>query len=210
MTQTYEGSAPSVSAHPARDQRLGRDGRTQVRGERVEERRLRRRQRDVRPVDGRRAAPELEREAGSEHDALARQPVAQAPEHAIDPRPQLRVVVGLRDVVLGHLVEELRLRVGRVDRGEDDDREVGAGLDLSREGDPVEARHHHVDQDQVRPGVLQATQRLDPVARGRHVVAVRTELLGQDDQQVRVVVHEEQSRRAFAAAGPAGISTLGG
>ena len=83
-------------------------------------------------------------------------------------------------------------------------------LDLAGERDAVQARHHHVQQDQVRPRALEAAQRLHPVAGGRHVVAVSAQLLSEDDQQIRVVVHQEKSRRAFVAAGPPGISTLGG
>ena len=72
-------------------------------------------------------------EVRAEVQALARHPLADPPQHPLDPRAQLRVVVRLGDVVLGELVEQVGLVVAGVDRRQDDDRQVGAGLDLARE-----------------------------------------------------------------------------
>jgi hypothetical protein len=59
---------------------------------------------------------EVEGELGPEDEALAGDLVAEPPQDAVDPGPQLRVVVRLRDVVLGDLLEQVGLRVAGVDR----------------------------------------------------------------------------------------------
>ena len=107
-------------------------------------------------------------------------------------------MVGLGDIVLGHLVEQVRLGFGGVDGGQDDDREIGAGLDLSREREAVHAGHQHVDDEQVWPGVVKPAQSFVAVTGGLDVVAVCSELLGEDDEQVGVVVHDEDPRGPHA------------
>ncbi len=156
------------------------------------------RQRDLRPVHVGDPAVELEGERRAQHEPLARDAVAQPAEHALDAGAKLGVVVGLGDVVLGDLVEEVGLGVGRVDRGQDDDRQVGAGLDLAGEGQAVHARHQHVDHQQVRPGLGEPPQRLVAVAGRLDLVAVGPELLGEDDEQVGVVVDDEDPRDGHA------------
>jgi hypothetical protein len=81
-------------------------------------------------------------------------------------------VIGLGHVVLGDLLEEVRLGIAGIDRREDDDRQVSLGLDLAGEGQPVHPRHHHVDDQQVRPRGAQAAQGLIAVAGGGDLVAV--------------------------------------
>ena len=103
-------------------------------------------------------------------------------------------MVRLGDVVLGDLLEEVGLGVAGVDRGQDDDRQVGLGLDLAGQGQAVHARHHHVDDQQVRPRRAQPAEGLVAVARGRDLVAVGAQLVGQQDEQVRIVVDDEDPR----------------
>ena len=89
------------------------------------------------------------------------------------------VVVRLGDVVLGELVEEVGLVVAGVDRRQDDDRQVGPGLDLAGQGQAVHPRHQQVDDQEVRPGRLEPAQRLLP---SRAVVTSKPscpELLGE-------------------------------
>jgi hypothetical protein len=81
-------------------------------------------------------------------------------------------VIGLGDVVLGDLFEQVRLRVAGVDRGQHDDRQIGLGLDLARQGEPIHTRHHHVDDEEVRPGRAQPAEGLVAVARGRDLEAI--------------------------------------
>ena len=149
-------------------------------------------------ADDRLAAVELERQVGPEVQPLARHPVAEPPEHARIARPQLRVVVRLGDVVLGDLVEQVGLGVRGVDRRQHDDRQVRPRLDLARERQPVHARHQHVDDQEVRPGLAEAAQRLLAVARRLDLVAVRAQLVREDHEQVRVVVDDQDARRRDA------------
>ena len=138
---------------------------------------------------------EVERQGRAEDEALARHLVAEPAEDAVDPGPQLRVVVRLGDVVLGDLLEQVGLGVAGVDRREDDDRQVGPGLDLAGEGQAVHPRHHHVDDEEVRPAGPEPAEGLVAVAGGLDLVAVRAELVREDDEQVRVVVDDEDPRR---------------
>ena len=185
----------------ASEERLGCHRLAKVGRQGVEEARLGRRQLDRLAPDGRLAAVEVEGQVRSEDEALARHLVAEPPEDPVDPGAQLGVVVGLRDVVLGDLLEQVGLGVAGIDRGQDDDREVGPALDLAGEGQAVHPRHHHVDDQEVRPAALQAAERLVAVARGLDVEAVGPELVGEQDQQVRVVVDDQDPRRRPLAPG---------
>ena len=184
----------------AGEERLGRDDLAEVRGERVEQPRFGRRQLDDLPADGRLAPVQVERQVRAQVQALAGDLVAEPAQDAVDARPELRVVIRLGDVVLGDLLEQVGLRVAGIDGGEHDDRQVGLGLDLAREGQAVHARHHHVDDQQVGPTGTQPTERLVPVARGRDLVAVRAQLVGEQDEQVRVVIDDEDPGGWTAAA----------
>ncbi len=59
------------------------------------------------------------------------------------------------------------------------------------------------DDGEVGPAALQPPQRLHAVAGSRHVVAVVAQLLGQDDEQVRIVVDEEEPGRPLLPRRPA-------
>src|SRR5215210_4695894 len=179
---------------PPGEQRLGRNGLAEVRGERIEEPGFGGSELDGLAVHGRLAAMQVEGQPRPQDEALPGDPVADAAEDPVDARPQLRVVVGLRDVVLGDLLEEIGLRVAGVDRRKDDDRQVGPALDLARQGEAVHPRHHHVDDQEVRPAGAEPAKRLIAVARGRRLVAVTAELIGQEHEKVRVVVDDEDPR----------------
>src|SRR5687768_16861118 len=73
-------------------------------------------------------------------------------------------------------------------------------LDLAREGQAVHPRHHRVDDDQVRPTAPQPSERLVPVPGGGDLVTVRAQLVGQQDEQVRVVIDDEDPGGRTAAA----------
>jgi hypothetical protein len=84
-------------------------------------------------------------------------------------------------------------------------------LDAAREGQPVDARHHQIDDQQVGPRALQAAQRLGAVAGGRDLESVVAKLLRNEHQQVRIVVHDEDplrslSHRGASLAAPDGAS----
>ena len=164
----HVGRLGVVRLRPAADhQRVRRDRLAEVGGEGEEETRLGRGQLDGLAADDRLTPVELEDEIRAEVEALARHPLADPPQDPLDPRSQLRVVVGLGDVVLGELVEEVGLVVAGIDRRQHDDRQVRPGLDLACERQPVHARHQQVDDQQVRPAVVEPPQGLLAVTRGR-------------------------------------------
>ena len=138
---------------------------------------------------------QIECEVRTENQRLARNPISQPPQDALDSGPQLRIVIRLGDVVLGHFVDQLRLAVCCVDGGQDDDRQVRVGLDLAGQRQPVDLGHHQIQQDQVRPAGLQPAQRLLPVAGSRHFIAVVVQLLRQNHEQARVVVDQKNPSR---------------
>ena len=144
-------------------------------------------------------------QVGPEVQALAWHALADAAEHALDAGAQLGVVVRLGDVVLGELVEEIGLVVAGVDRRQDDDRQVGAGLDLAGERQAVHPRHEQVDDQQIGPGGVEAPKGLVAIPRRRDIEAVEAQLLGERDQQVAVVVHEQDPwcRVPLGPPGPA-------
>ncbi len=182
----------------AGEQGLGGHGLAEVGGQGVEEAGLGGRERHGPAGDLGLAPVQLQGEVRPELQALARHPVAEAAQHPLDPRPQLAVVVGLGDVVLRDLLEDLGLGVGGVDGGEDDDRQVGASLDLARERQTVHAGHEHVDDEQVRPRLGKAAERLVAIAGGLHLVAVGAQLLGEEHEQVGIVIDDEDPRRRDA------------
>ena len=181
-------------APAAVEERLRADRVAEVRRERVQQARLGRRRAGPARPDGRRLAPQVERELRADGQLAVRHLVAEPAHDPRDPRPELGVVVRLGDVVLGDLLEQVRLRVRGVDRREDDDRQVSPRLDLAGEGQPVHAGHHHVDDQEVRPAAVEPPQRLLAVARGLDLEAVVAQLVGQQDEQVRVVVDDEDAR----------------
>ncbi len=142
---------------------------------------------------------------GPEDETLARDPIAEASQDPVDPGSELGIVVGLGDVVLGDLLEQVGLGIAGVDRREDDDREVGPALDLTRERQAVHARHHHVDDEQVGPGDLQPPEGLDAVSRRGHLEAIGPELVRERDEQIGIVVDDQDARprRAIGTAGSA-------
>src|SRR5919197_183091 len=191
-----------VGVGPAAEEEcLGRHRLAEVRRQRVEQPRFGRRELDDLAADRRFALVELEDEVRPEHQLLSRDLVAEPPEHASDPRAQLRVVVRLRHVVLGDLLQEVRLGVSDVDRRQHDDRQVCLALDLARQRQAVHARHQHVDDQEVRPALTKPTKRLVAVASGHDVEAGGAQLLGEDHQQVRIVVDDEDPGTARRVAG---------
>jgi hypothetical protein len=181
------------------EERLGRDGLAEVRRERVEEPGFGRGQLDRLADDGRLSPVEVEGQVLAEHEALARDPVAEPFEDPVDPGAELGVVVGLGDVVLRDLLEEIGLGVAGVDRGEDDDRQVRLALDLARQGQPVHPGHHHVDDQEVGPAAPKPAERLVAVPSGLDVEAVAPQLIGEEDEEARIVVDDQDSGRFVAA-----------
>jgi hypothetical protein len=62
---------------------------------------------------------EVEGEVRSEHQRLAWDSVAQPAQNALDSSSKFWVVIRLGDVILGDLVQQVSLAVGRIERGPD-------------------------------------------------------------------------------------------
>ena len=94
------------------------------------------------------------------------------PQVAAHPRHQLLRIEGLGDVVVRthreseHLVGVLALGA------EHDDRQVAPLPQLHHRRQPVEPRHHHVDDHQPHRTVHRLFERLHPVVRPQHAVAL--------------------------------------
>ena len=89
-------------------------------------------------------------------------------EHRLEPRLQLGEVNGLGDVVVRARLEALHLVLGGVERRLHDDRDErqrGVGLDAARDLHAVDARHHHVEQDQIGRRLLDLVERLHAIRR---------------------------------------------
>ena len=61
--------------------------------------------------------------------------------------------------------------------------------------DAVQLRHHDIEQDEIGQQLADLLQRLDPVRRGRHLVALGLEPHLQDVDIVRDIVDDQDQRR---------------
>ena len=125
-------------------------------------------------------------------------------EHGAHPRQKGRVVERLRQVVVrpGVQAADDVARVGP--RGHQDDRDEGqspVALDRPHDRDPVQLRHHDVEEDQVGFQLARERQALLAVCRRRDGVVLRLEAQAQDVQVLRRVVdREDQGRLAHGRA----------
>ena len=88
-------------------------------------------------------------------------------------------------------------------RGDEDDgdrRQRGRGLQPPAHLEAVHARHHHVEQDQVRAQRVGQLQRAHAAVRQRHLMAQRDEQVGQDLGVDRRVVDHQDLRRLRRSA----------
>ncbi len=157
-----------------------------------------------------RAREHVLHERGAGHDLLAPGlPRAGAPlvpavqgEGARDLRQQLVRVVGLGEVA-EHAALHRRHRVGdRAVGGEDDHGQARVGrLDLLEERHAVHAAHAQVGEHDVGTGGGDGRQGAWAAVDGDHGVAVRLQPDGEQPEQVRVVVNQQQRGAAFGRHG---------
>ena len=134
-------------------------------------------------------------------ELLAAQLVALA---ALDPREQvaherrqLQRVERLRDVVDAPDVEPPRPVPELRPCGEEDDRDLARALVLEELlGDPpaVEPRHHHVEEDDVRPPLARLVEPARAVGRLEHLHALGLEVDPAEEPDRRLVVDHEHPR----------------
>ena len=130
---------------------------------------------------------------------------AGAAEHGLDPGQQLARAEGLGDVVVGADLEADDA-VGLLDQGgEQDDRQVGGLADHPAERQPVLARHHDVEDDEIDGAGLQDAAHLLAAVGGRDAKPLLGEVLRQRLADVGRVVDDEDVRAGFHE-----LSLLGG
>ena len=103
-------------------------------------------------------------------------------------------VEGLDDVVVGSGLQAGDLVGAQRLRGEHDDGRVG-GLGVLAQAlrhlEPVDPRHHHVEQDQIGPDLSGALQRFLAVTGDRDVIARRAQVHLDESRDVWIVVDDQ-------------------
>src|SRR5579884_2322935 len=125
-------------------------------------------------------------------------------EEAADHRAQADEAEGLVDEAVGPGGAAVLDVVGARERGEEDDRDVprlGVALDAAAGLQAVDARHHHVEDDEVGTLRLQALQPLLAVGGGVDVVALDAQVHRDDVEEAGVIVDDEDAA-AHKAPGP--------
>src|SRR4051812_6864587 len=143
--------------------------------------------------------------------ACARLRAAAAADDGADARRQLVRVERLRDVVVGAEVEALGLVGGRAFRREEDDGHRPALTELPHDLDPVEIRHHDVEEDDVRSDLLRLDERLLAAVRRDDPEALFRERDRDELRDPRLVVGDEDEwlcAHATPPLGPAASLTL--
>ena len=144
------------------------------------------------------ARADVDRDRSRPHDPRAPAQLG-APQHRRDPGPQLRIGERLaHDVVAAALEHPDPLQPVGV-AAHDDQRRVGigpAGEPLARADrvDELERPAVDVDEDQVRMGRAQQRERLRPVGRGQHPVAVGGEVVGEERARGVVLLGQQDGR----------------
>jgi hypothetical protein len=119
------------------------------------------------------------------------------PQHGLHARHERRLIHRLRQVLVCTGFEPadhvLRFRAGR---DEDDRHEWQGGVRLEPPADlePVELRHHHVEEDQVRMLRAGEAERLLAIGRRQELVAVDSEASLENVDVGWVVVGDEDPR----------------
>ena len=130
--------------------------------------------------------------ADDQRGAAARRAPAHQRPH---PREQLLALERLHQVVVGAGVEALDAIVEVGARGQDQDRDVGLGAQPPADLDPVEPGQAEVEDDEVGDELLGGAQRVDPVGRGAHLVALLAQRAAQDVGDRLVVLDDEHAAR---------------
>src|SRR4051794_13099551 len=126
---------------------------------------------------------------------------ARAPQHVAHARQQLLEAERLGDVVVAARGQPAQLVVGRVARGEEDDR-CRRPLGAQPPGD-LEALHvgqHHVEHDEVGAERVHRRERARAGAGRLHVIAVEAQGHRDDVDDVRLVVDDQHTVRGGHAA----------
>jgi hypothetical protein len=113
------------------------------------------------------------------------------PQHALDPGEQLARAEGLGEIVVGaHLQSDDAVGLLAA-RGEHDDRHVRAAAQVAAQLQPVGARQHQVEDDQVGTRGLERAAHGLAVRRGGDAVALLVQILAQEAARLGVVVDDQ-------------------
>src|SRR6266542_1212593 len=133
-----------------------------------------------------------------------------SPERALDPREELDRVEGFDDVVVGARGEPEDL-VGRERlRGEHYDgrvRGVWVPAEPVRDLETVDARHHHIEQNEIGAQAGGLLERLFPVRGDRDLVARAAEVHLDESGDVRIVVDDQDRLRHQTVASADALSS---
>ena len=161
------------------------------------------------------ARRDIERPAGEPHRARLLGPQifrqrARAPQNALDAREQLARIERLGQIVVGAHFQADDAIGFLAARGEHDDRNLRAGAHVAAQREPVVARQHHVEHDDVRPRRFERRPHALAVGDRGDAVAVLLQVIAQqaadfevvvDDQHVILRIHDVCIPRATARAG---------
>ena len=117
-------------------------------------------------------------------------------QHRFHARFELGEVDRLRDVVVGTGVQSLDLVLGRIQRGLQDDRderELLVRFDAPHDFEAIDARHHHVEQDQIGRGACYGMKRLLAIHRAIDGVPSRLQARPQQLDVVFVIVDDQNA-----------------
>src|SRR6185312_2570926 len=181
-------------------ERLARDRLARPARQRHEQRRLRRRQ-----MHGFDAAIELAARqvepAGAEAQFRRRDyRLRYALEDVADAQHQFTRLEGLRQIVVGAVLEAVDAVLGLGHGGEQQDRQAALAPEAARELEAVLARHHHVEHQEIEGNAGEPRPRLGGVAGGGDAEPLIDQVAPQQLAQPRIVVDDQEMRLATVHA----------
>ncbi len=155
---------------------------------------LRGRQLDVRSRAGDLTGVLVELEVLEDEAARVRLRVPRAAQDRAHARDELLQAEGLGHIVVPSRGEAADLVLGRVARGEEDDRHSGAlGAEPPRDLEALHVRQHHVEQQQVRLEGAHRGQRVATRSGRLHPEPLEAQRHGDHVDDVRLVVDDEDA-----------------
>ena len=121
-----------------------------------------------------------------------RGPFAMPAQHRVNARDELARVERLRQVIVGaHLEADDAIDFLAFRRQHDDRHRFAGAAQSAADGQPVLARQHQVEHDQVRRVALQLAVELRRIGEGRDLEALLGQVARQQVAQAHVVVDDE-------------------
>ena len=118
-------------------------------------------------------------------------------QRRLHPAAELADAERLGDVVVGADLEAEDLVDLVVAGGQHDDRNLAPGAEPAADLDPVEARHHHVEDDEVEALRGEQVERLAAVACDHDLIALLAKRIRKKRLDRLLVVDEQDASRGF-------------